>query len=544
MSLLIKNANIATMDGENPSAASAVVTDGFFAFVGSERGAEEYVASHPCGAIETLDLGGGFMLPGFNDSHMHYLHYVKSKKTSVSLTGCTALSEVIERMRKGFLEGYDKGSGLWLVGEGWNQDFFTDEKRFPTAADLDGITTEYPILIMRACFHIGVLNSRAMALLNLDKTTAGRYGDYVETDERGVPNGVIKEKLFDDIKGGLPSPSPERLVDMMCEVQEELFRYGLTSVQSDDFAYMPEGTIYEMTPMLRKAAEEKRLKLRIAEQALLPLRADLDRFLYGEGLDSSYGNRTFKISCVKLISDGSLGARTALMRKPYNDAPDRTGIAIYTQDELDALVGEAHRRSIPAAIHAIGDGAVEMALNAIGRARREYPYLRPRHGIVHCQLTDARQLERFRELDVLAYVQPIFIDYDMHIVYSRAGEKLVSTSYAWKTLIDSGVHTSFGTDCPVESFRPLPGIYCAVTRRDLKGSGPFLPDERVTRAEALYAYTAAGAYASGDELVKGKIRPGMYADFTTLDTDLLTCPDEDILKARVTGTYIDGERVF
>lgn len=543
MSIWIQNAKIATMDSANPLAESAVVVGGFFAFVGSLQNAEAYLQEHPCPDISVLDCGGEFLMPGFNDSHMHYLHYAKSK-SSVDLTGCTALSEVILRMRRGFEQSYRPDSGLWLIGEGWNQDYFTDEKRFPTADDLNEITTEYPLLIMRSCFHIGVLNQKAMELYGISADTASRFGACVETDARGIPNGVVKEEVLDDIKSFLPAPSAQQLMDLLVDTQADLFRNGITSVQSDDLKYMPADSVYTILSLLREAGETGRLRLRIAEQALLPQKSELDQFLYEKGIDDSYGNRTFKISCIKLLADGSLGARTALMRKPYHDAPDTKGLAVYDQASLDALVLEAHKNNIAVAIHAIGDGAIELCLNAFARARQEYPYLHPRHGIVHCQITDAKQLRRFKELDVLAYIQPIFLDYDIHIVTDRVGRELASTSYAWKTYIDSGVHTAFGTDCPVESFRPLPGIYCAVTRCDLKGNGPFLAEQRLTREQALYGYTAAGAYASHDEAVKGKIKAGMYADFITLDTDLLTCPAEALLHANVTRTYIDGTCVY
>lgn len=208
------------------------------------------------------------------------------------------------------------------------------------------------------------------------------------------------------------------------------------------------------------------------------------------------------------------------------------------------MVAKAHRNNMAAAIHAIGDGAIEMCLNAIENARGTMPHLHPRHGIVHCQITDARQLQRFRELDVTAYIQPVFIDYDMHIAFDRVGKALGDTSYAWRTLIESGVHAPFGTDCPVESFDPLRGIYCAVTGCDLKGNGPVWPQQVLTRQQALYGYTAAGAWATHDEAVKGQIRSGMYADFITLDTDLRTCPAEDILKAKVTAAWIGGSCVY
>lgn len=545
MSIWIKNAKIATMDRENPSAKSAVIVDNFFAYVGTEEGASAYLNERGETDAEILDCGGQFLMPGFNDSHMHYLHYAKAKKGSVDLTGCTSLNEVLERMKDGFENRYEKESGLWLTGEGWNHDYFSDEKRFPNSRDLDTVTTEYPIIIMRTCFHVAVLNSKAMELLNINKDTVSRYGAFAETYPDGTPNGVIKENVLDDIKSGLPAPGLKNLLEMMIECQEDLFAAGITSIQSDDFKYTPEGKAYEMMALLRDASETGRLKIRMAEQALLTEKETVDQFFDEKGFDDSYGNRRFKISCVKILADGSLGARTAFMRKPYKDDPSTCGLAIYEkQEDLDYIVMKAHRNNMAAAIHAIGDGAVEMCLNAIERARKEMPYVHPRHGIVHCQITDKEQIRRFKELDVIAYIQPVFIDYDMHIVFDRVDKALGDTSYAWKDYIESGVYAPFGTDCPVEDFSPMRGIYCAVTGCDTKGNGPCWPQQILSREQALYEYTAAGAYASFDENVKGMIKPGMYADFITLDTDLLTCPDSEILNAKVTRTYIDGRKVY
>ena len=545
MTILIKNAKIATMDASNPQAEAAVIVSGFFAYVGTEEGARAYLADRNETNVEILDGNGQFLIPGFNDSHMHYLHYAKAKKSAVNLTGCTSLQEVLERMKEGFANQYDRNSGLWLTGEGWNQDYFTDEKRFPNSNDLDTVTTEYPMIIMRTCFHIAVMNSKAMELLGFTKETVGQYGVFAETYEDGTPNGVIKENVFDDIKANLPAPGLTDLLDMMVECQEDLFAAGITSIQSDDFKYTPDGRAYEMMALIREATEQGRMKVRIAEQALLTEKETINEFFDEKGFDDSYGNRSFKISCVKILTDGSLGARTALMRKPYSDDPSTCGLAIYdSQEELDYLVMKAHKHNMAAALHAIGDGAVEMCLNAIERARKEMPYLHPRHGIVHCQITDKEQIRRFKELDVIAYIQPVFIDYDMHIVFDRVGKELGSTSYAWKDYIESGVHAPFGTDCPVEDFNPMRGIYCAATGCDTKGNGPAWPHQILSREQALYGYTAAGAYASFDEDVKGMIKAGMYADFIFLDTDLLTCADEDILSAKVTATYVSGEKVY
>lgn len=545
MSLWIKNAEIVTMDQENPTADSAIVVDQYFAYVGDEKGAKAYLKEHRIAELEILDMQGQFLMPGFNDSHMHYLHYAKAKKCAVDLCGCTSVHELIERLKNAFEKEYDRNGGLWLMGEGWNHDYFTDEKRFPNSRDLDKVTTEYPIIVMRTCFHVAVLNSKAMELLNINRDTVSEFGAFAECYLDGTPNGVVKEHVLENIKVKLPAPTLKQLFEMMISCQEDIFRLGITSVQSDDFKYTPEGGAYDMMALLRKAGENGTLKLRIAEQALMMTKAEIDQFFDEKGFDDSFGNRTFKISCVKILSDGSLGARTAFMRKPYADDPTTCGLTLYPkQEDLDYIVMKAHRNNMAAAIHAIGDGAIEMCLNAIEHARKEMPYLNPRHGIVHCQITDKEQIRRFKALDVQAYIQPVFIDYDMHIVFDRVGKKLADTSYAWKDYIESGVHTSFGTDCPVEEPNPMRGLYCAVTSCDTKGNGPVWPQQILSREQALYGYTAAGAYASMEEHVKGKIKAGMYADFITVDRNLLTCPAEDILRAKVNSTYINGKNVY
>lgn len=543
MSLWIRNAVIATMDRKNPAAESAVVIGGFFAYVGTEKGARDFLKDHPQKNVEELDCGGAFLMPGFNDSHLHFLHYAKAKMGSVDLRGTKSVGDVVERMKQG-LKNYNPATGLWLVGEGWNHDYFTDEKRYPTAADLDQVTTQYPVMVMRTCFHIGVLNSKAMELMKIDARAAEKMGDFAGKNPDGTPDGVFKEHIIDNIKANLPAPDLKTLLEMVLTCQDDLFAQGITSIQSDDFKYTPDGCAYDMMRLLRDASEDGRLKVRWGEQALLPTKAELDQFFDEKGWDDSFGNRSFKISTVKLLTDGSLGARTAYMRRPYADDPSTRGLPTYTQEELDALVLKAHENNMAVAMHAIGDGAMEMALNAIEHARTAMPYLHPRHGIVHCQITDRRQVKRFKELDVIAFIQPIFIDYDMHIVFDRVGRELGSTSYAWKDYIDSGVHAPFGTDAPVENFNPMRGLYCAVTSRDLNGEGPFLRQQILSREQALYGYTAAGAWATRDEDVKGMIKSGMYADFITVDRNLLTCPERDIITARVTSTYIGGSKVF
>lgn len=540
MALWIKNADILTMDRRRPRAQSAVVAEGAFAFVGTAAETEEFLRRHPQPELQQLDCGGQQLLPGFNDSHMHWLHYVKARM-GADLRGCRSLKAVLEEMARFLREEFDPRSGLWLMGEGWNQDFFTDEKRFPNRADLDGISREIPIFIMRTCYHIGALNTPALAALGLTEQTA-EWGDFLERDGQGRLTGVVKEALLDAIKSRIPTPDERELARRMAREQVRLFEKGVTSVQSDDFLYAPRP--YELMEELLRLSRQGTLQLRIGEQVVLPAWEDMDRFFDQERLDGGFGDRRVKYACVKLLADGSLGARTAYLLRPYADAPETCGLPIYRQEELTRLVCRVHGHNMAVAIHAIGDGAVQMCQNAIRQARDTMPWYRPRHGIVHCQITEQAQVRAFRELELIAYVQPVFLDYDIHIVKERVGQALADTSYAFRDYMEEGVCTAFGTDCPVEDFDPMRGIYCAVTRRDLQGRGPYRPEQAVTRRQALYAYTAAGAYASRDEDWKGRIAQGFVADFITVDHDLLTCPAREILQTRVTRTFIDGKPVW
>ena len=539
--LLLKNGRFATMDETQPLAEAVVVDGELFAYVGDTAGAEEYVRARGCAEAEVIDLDGGFVVPGFNDSHMHFIHYVKAKN-SVDLFGVGSMEELKKRMRRG-LKTADFRGGRFLMGEGWNHELFSDEKRFPTRWDLDEVSRDKPIIIMRACFHIGVLNSKAMEILGLDRESAKSYGDFVELDENGEPNGVIKENFLDDTKAKLPSVALAELLDDVVAAQKDLFSLGITSIHSDDFKYAPDHKPYELMEGLAKLSADGRLKLRFSEQALLTEQDTLEDF-FAHADKCCFEQRDFRVTTVKLLADGSLGGRTAYMLDPYADMPDNSGLAIYSQDELNKLALTAQRNNMQLAIHVIGDGAAEMALDAIEYAAKAVPENKLRHGLVHCQVMNRKQLERMAALGVQAYTQPVFINSDMHIAEARLGKERVQSSYSWKSMLDLGIAQSFGTDGPVEGLDPMAGIYCAVTRCDFEGIGPFLPEQAVSVQQALYAYTAAGAYASGDEKIKGKIIPGMLADFVLMDRDLYSCTAEELLHARVLRTWIGGECVY
>lgn len=540
---LFKNGNIHTMDSESEKADAFIVKENKFVYVGNEKEAYEYVKEIGEN-FDEIDLEGKLVLPGLNDSHMHFIHFAKAL-LSVNLSGSKSIEEIKSRLKEK-IDKRKEDDLSWLEGEGWNHDYFEDEKRFPDKFDLDEVSKEVPMLVMRTCFHIGVLNSPALEILNITKENSDKYGDLIETLPNGEPNGVIKESLLDEVKAKISSLTYDSTKEIILKAQVEAFKQGLTSLQTDDFGYVPNFDYDFLFNILKDLDNSGDLKIRIGEQCLFGNKEKIQEF-FEKGYNYGWGTDKYRVTCIKILSDGSLGARTAALRKAYNDDSSTRGIEMFSQEELNEMVLLSHKNNCPVAIHAIGDRAIEMALDAIEKAKKTYPENNPRHGIVHCQVTDEDLIDRFKELEVLALVQPIFIDYDMNIIKERVGEKLSSSSYAWKTMIDKGIHVSFGTDCPVEPFNTMPNIYTAVTRKNITGDKKkvFLENQKLDMKKAIYAYTVEGAYASGEEDIKGSITTGKLADFIVLDIDLFNLKDEEeILETKVLNTFIDGELVY
>lgn len=507
----LRNAEIRTMHAGMPRAEAAVIEGGRFAFVGSERGAHMFLA----GRTHTeVDAGGGTVIPGLNDAHLHYVH-TAMRRTRVDLVGTRSIEEMQARLRAGLADL----AGQWLIADGWNQEQFA-QRRLPTREDLDLVSADVPIVASRACGHIMTANSRAMALAGVD-----------------VADGIFREDEQDAIFARMPSPGLEEILEAMIQTQSLLYAQGITSIQSDDIGGMDTRKAEAFMLAVRDAGDMGMLRVRYALQALRGDRQTLQPFLE-EGLHGLRGDR-FQVSCIKLLTDGSLGARTAWMQNPYADAPDTKGIALYSDADLHALVREASRHRVPAAIHAIGDAAMQQTLDAFEAEGQGL-----RHAVVHAQICDASQAIRCGRLGLSILAQPIFLDADAPIVRSRVGDSLADTSYRWRTMLGAGAHVAFSTDCPVEPFDPMPNLYAAVTRHGVGSDTAYLPDEAFTLDEALYAYTAAGAYVSGDEVWKGCIWPGMAADFAILDGRLADGEPERLLHTKVAHTFIEGECVY
>lgn len=532
MGRLITNAKVYV---EREKFAQAVyMEDGVIKAVGTN---EEVLAVAPAGTPQ-YDAGGRTVVPGFNDSHMH-LYFVGENLESIDLHGVTSMAEA-KQIARDFIARTKPAPGTVLHGTGWNQDYFTDEPRMMDRHDLDEITTEYPLILERACGHALTANSLAIQLAGVTKNTPQPEGAQFDVDENGEPNGIFRETAANLVMCLRRDPTVEEIEHTLHTAMEHAAEWGITSVQTMD---VRPGAYRDMLQAYHNI-QSTHPTLRVYHQCNFMTPDEYREFLQ-QGYITGSGDAFNKIGPLKLFVDGSLGARTALMRAPYADDPSTTGIQTLTQQQTDELVQIADAAGCQVAVHAIGDAAIEQVLNSYDTVcgDGENPH---RHGIVHCQITDRALVERFTQNDILAYIQPIFLHYDMTVLESRVGRELAATSYAFATMNRLGIHNSFGTDSPVEDLNTMHNIYCAVTRKNLAGtpSGGFYPDECVDVYDAVDAYTVASAYASFEEDVKGRIRPGYYADLAVLSEDIFTIDPERIKDVKVDATILAGEFVY
>jgi predicted amidohydrolase YtcJ len=491
------------------------------------------------------DLKGAFVVPGFNDSHLHLLQYGHGLSCPDLSKHTSSMEDILETL-KAFKREKQKRQGAWLVLRGWNQECFGGEKQLPTRYDLDQVSRDQPILIYRSCGHIACANSVALHLAGITKGSKDPERGSIDFDESGEPTGILREYAINLVSEKVPPPDKKEIKADIIRAMKQLNSYGITSVQSDDFGAFA-GLSYETVIEAYKELEtEGALTVKVYEQCLLSSKKDLEDFIE-KGYKTGTGSSLFAIGPLKLIGDGSLGARTACLSRPYADdkvLPENCGISVYSQSELDDRVSYGIDHGMQIAIHAIGDKAMEMAADSIKKGLKGNKDNPMRHGIVHCQITTKELIKTFYELNLHAYVQTIFMDHDNHMVEKRLGKERAASTYAFKTLLDMGIQMSNGSDAPVEEPDVLKGIQCAVTRTTLDGTKTFLPEQALTVEEALHTFTAMGARASFEENEKGALLPGMAADFVVLPQDIRTYGPERIKEAGVRQTFVNGVCVY
>ncbi len=483
---------------------------------------------------DRFDLEGCFVCPGFNDSHMHLLGFGNALRTAPLAAHTGSLGDMLACLRS-FLAAHPPAEGQWLLGRGWNQDLFSDVNRMPDRHDLDSVSPHVPILVTRACGHCCVLNTAALRIAGIGPGTPDPSGGAIGR-EGGEPDGRLYDNAIELASRAVAAPGPAELRERLLAAGRELNRYGITSVQTDDYQVFPDVSWQAVNGICRGLADRRELTVRVCEQAQFTDPVSLRGFL-DAGFTTGTGTDAFRIGPLKLVADGSLGSRTAFLSRPYADSPDTRGFPLFSDEALYEMIALAHSRGMQVAVHAIGDACLDQVLDAFDRALKAWPRPDCRHGIVHCQVTRPDQLARIRSLGLRVWAQSIFLDYDNHIVEKRAGSVLAASSYHWKTLMDSGVSVSNGSDCPVELPDVMAGIRCAVTRTSRDGTGPYLPGQAFTVQEALDSFTVRGAEATFEEGFKGRLAPGYLADFTVLAENPFETDPARLHEIRVVGCH-------
>ncbi|MBU3145139.1 amidohydrolase [Clostridium sp. CF012] len=532
ISLILINGKIHTLDGKIFE-SMAVAKDRIV-----KLGLTSVIKSMATSVTHKIDLKGKSLFPGFNDSHLH-LQIRGADKDSVNLSDSRSLQDIIEKGKQ-FIIFTNKNSGEWLHGYGWNQNNF-DVKSFPTRDDLDKISTVHPIVFSRTCHHIGVMNSIAIKLTNINNDTAIKGGSF-DKDKNGIINGIFREGAVDFVYNQIPKATISQIKNNISIAMEEALRFGVTSLQTSD---LHNGIKFEeMYEAYMSLKDQGRLKARISQQLFLPDKTKLLSFL-DKGFKPNAGDNYFRLGPVKLLTDGSLGARTAALIEDYSDDPGNKGVLTYFQTELDEMVDIAHQNGFQITLHAIGDAAVKSSVEAIEKAFA-LKAINYRHRINHCQIGNIELFERMAKCGLVADIQPVFVSSDWSMVEGRVGKSRVQTSYAWKSMTKAGIRLAGGTDSPVESLNPMYGIYAAVTRKGLDGnpSSGWLPDEKLSVQEALELYTKGSAYATYEENEKGTLTEGKLADMVVLSENPLEVPRDNIKDIEVLTTIVGGNIVY
>jgi len=477
---------------------------------------------------QVIDLGEHFVMPGFNDAHVH-LGSGGFEKLNVNLIGSKSLDDMKQRITA---RAKTAAPGEWIVGRGWDHTLWA-EQITPTRADIDAVTGDHPAIFNRVDGHIAIANSAALKAAGITAQSPDPHGGKIDHDAKGEPTGILRETAMGAVAEKIPPPTMAQRRRAAELALQDAARSGITSAQ--DNSDWEDFLTYE------QMEKEGKLTLRISEW--LPFDAPVER-LKEMRQHHSHDDNMLHTTMLKGFMDGSLGSRTAAMLAPYDDDPKNSGIPRYEQDKLNALAAERVEENFQLGFHAIGDRAARMALDAFAYAIQKSDKKNLRFRIEHDQVVAPEDFKKYKDLGVIASVQPNHLLTDMNWAESHIGPARAKHSYPWKEFEDNGIPLAFGTDYPVEPITPFRGLYAAVTRKNEAGTKEYYPEQKLTIGHAIYAYTIGAAYAEFAEDKKGQLTPGMLADFVVLDRDITKVPPADILKTRVLRTVVGGKTVY
>lgn len=543
--VIFKNGTIHTLvPGQRPVQALAAKSGRVLA-VGKSQEMLEYAGPH----TRTVDLAGSTAIPGFIDSHLHLLAFGHTL-VQLELAAVKSIAQLQDLVRR---RAAETPEGAWILGWGWDQELFA-EGVYPSRYHLDEAAPGRPVLLKRACGHACVASSRVLQLAGVGRDTPDPEGGVIDRDASGEPTGIFRETAGQLLVAAVPPPGPDAVAAALERAIRAALAAGVTGVHTNDgFAGFaagwdtatrdlagdgPGGGFAAGWAMYSRVLYGRDLPLRVYWDAQV---TDLDEILAGTKRTGS-GDERLKLGAVKIFMDGSLGASTALLSADYSDFPGQRGVKIMEESVLDDLVLQAHTAGMQVAIHAIGDLAIELSLDAIEKAQAVLPRV-GRHRIIHCQIMRQELFSRFARLGAVAEIQPKFVTTDLRWADRRVGPERAPYAYAWRTFLQAGVAVAAGSDCPVEPIAPLLGLYAAVNRQDLDGrpAGGWKPEQKLTVDEALRAFTTGAAYAAFEESVKGTLAPGMLADMVVLDADPYRVPGPALKDLKVQMTIIGGK---
>jgi len=528
--VVLINSTIYTLNDSAPNAQAVAFLGDTLVFVGSNALSKEY----QCNDAKVIDLKGSYVYPGFVDSHAH-LKGIGHRENSLNLQGIDSLKEMLTTVEI-FSNGIQPGE--WVVGRGWIEKVWP-EKRFPTRYELDRFSSDKPVILERADGHAVVVNSLALELAGISSESNDPHGGRIEKDKNGEPTGMLIDKATALVEKLIPKTTKqEDKRDLKAGIDSNV-SLGWTQVQ------IAGGTFSDIE-ILEEIKKEGNLLQRVyfAVSAGKPAETLLK---LGPKLDPE---NMLTVRGIKLYADGALGSRGAALLEKYDDQ-DTTGLLIFTKEETLPVLEEALKKGIQIQTHAIGDKGNRITLDWYQEAfnsivDEERKVIDPRWRIEHSQIITKEDQIRFRDMEIIASMQPSHAIGDLHFAPSRLGMQRVGNGYVWRNLIDLGVVVAGGSDAPVEIGDPRIEFYAAIARKDLDGfydRGWHL-EQAVTREEALKMFTIWPAFAAFQEDINGTIEVGKLADLTIFSKDIMKVPEEEILEAQVIMTIVNGKIVF
>jgi predicted amidohydrolase YtcJ len=493
---------------------------------------------------QVIDLEGHFVMPGFNDAHVH-LADAGMKKLSVDLTGVKSLDELRERVAKKVEQAT---VGEWITGGGWDETLWP-VKVPPTRWDIDEVSGDHPVFLVRVDEHIAVANTRALQLASITLASRDPMGGHIDRNENGEPTGILRETALDAVHDVVPKPNHDQRREALELALADLAANGVTSVQDCSTVESACAT-WEDFQIYEEIEKDGKLTARITEW--LPFDDSVDE-LNQKRNSHPQSDLMLHTGMLKGFLDGSLGSHTAAMLEPYADDPKNSGIPHYEAAKLNDMAKERVLAGFQLGFHAIGDEGVQMALDAFAEAEKAArdAHVKGAAGtdefrlrVEHAQVTTPQQIVRFSQLKVIASMQPSHVLTDMRWAQDRLGAKRAATSYAWLSFLNRSVPLAFGTDYPVEPVTPFRGLYAAITRKSEDGKQEYFPEQRLTIDQAIHAYTVGSAFAQFEEKEKGEVVPGMLADLVVLDRDITAVSPEKLLATKVLRTVVGGKTVY